>query len=159
MEIAPYYTYKPPLKLALDLNIILDVDTLNFSDYSYIYGQLNHIILDFEEVNGFVERFNHLKKKNNTKMCICGSILIDHIKPIEYLKCRSCTSLIPRWYCSKTIKCKYALCNNCYNHRKINRNISQSYDDILDSYDKTTGLNNKFSIKKNIKKFIPRRLL
>ena len=62
MEIAPYYTYKPPLKLALDLNILLDVDTLNFSDYSYIYGQLNHIILDFEEVNGFLERFNHLKK-------------------------------------------------------------------------------------------------
>ena len=62
MDIYPYYT--PPVKLALDLNIILEVDTLDFSDYSYIYGQLNHIILDFEEVTGFVERFNYLRKIN-----------------------------------------------------------------------------------------------
>ena len=60
MEIYPYYT--PPLELALELNIILDVDTLDLSDYSYIYGQLNHIILDFEIVNGFLERFKYLKK-------------------------------------------------------------------------------------------------
>jgi len=104
MEITPYYTYEPPLELALDLNIILDIDTLDFSDYSYIYGQLNHIILDFEEVTGFLERFKYLKKI------------------------------------------------------KIDRNISQSYDDILESYNITTSLNNKFSIKKNIRKFIPRKL-
>ena len=159
MEIAPYYTYEPPLELALDLNIILDVDTLDFSDYSYIYGQLNHIILDFEEVNGFLKRFNYLKKKNDTKMCICGSILIDHIKPIDFLKCSSCASLIPRWYCSKVVKCMYVLCDKCYNRHRKNNNISQSYDDILDSYDKPTSLSNKFSIKKNIKKFIPRKLL
>ena len=159
MEFAPYYTYKPPLKLALDLNIILDVDTLNFSDYSYIYGQLNHIILEFEEVDGFLERFKYLKKKNDTKMCICGSILIDHLKPIEFLKCSCCASLIPRWYCSKVVKCMYVLCDKCYNRRKIDRNISQSYDDILESYNITTSSNNKFSIKKNIKKFIPRKLL
>ena len=155
MEIAPYYTYDPPLiKLALDLNIILDVDTLDFSDYSFIYGQLNHIILDFEEVNGFLKKFNYLKKKNNTKMCICGSILIDHLKPIEFLKCSCCASLIPRWYCSKVVKCMYVLCNNCYtmyDHCKNNSNVV-----ILNPYDKD---NNKFSIKKNIKKFIPRKLL
>ena len=54
MEIAPY---KPPLKLELDLNIILDVDTLNFNDYSYIYGQLNHIILEFE-INGKLTQYD-----------------------------------------------------------------------------------------------------
>ena len=152
-----YTTNPPPVELALNLNIILDITKLNLQDYNYIYNQLDHFIVDFEKVDGFLNKHINLKKKNKAKVCNCGSILKDNINKLYNSKCSQCAIMISQWYCAGlnmflSNKCKNTLCCYCYSmyNKKNNSNIS---------LDNTISLNNKFGINKNNKKFIPKKLL